>query len=118
MIDSGADPGEVKWVNFHPPFSEPRSFFFFSYPSNIDWFQYIITKIHPPFQNPGSAPEIDVYFETIKTQNKRHRTPNNINRKPHRKVTKLRSKFSLILGYSGLIGLLTTGPTSSAFGLG
>ena len=20
---SGADPGEVKWVNFHPPFSEP-----------------------------------------------------------------------------------------------
>ena len=28
---SGADPGEVKWVNFHPPppFSEPPSFFFF-----------------------------------------------------------------------------------------
>ena len=25
----GADPGEVKWVNFHPPFSEPPSFFFF-----------------------------------------------------------------------------------------
>ena len=24
---SGADPGEVKWVNFHPPpFSEPPSF--------------------------------------------------------------------------------------------
>ena len=21
------------------------------------WFYYIITKIHPPFQNPGSAPE-------------------------------------------------------------
>ena len=33
----GADPGEVKWVNFHPPFSEPPSFFFFfSYPSNIE----------------------------------------------------------------------------------
>ena len=32
---SGADPGEVKWVNFHPPFSEPPSFFF-SYLSNID----------------------------------------------------------------------------------
>ena len=24
----GADPGEVKWVNFHPPFSEPPFFFF------------------------------------------------------------------------------------------
>ena len=27
--ETGADPGEVKWVNFHPPFSEPPSFFFF-----------------------------------------------------------------------------------------
>ena len=53
---TGADPGEVKWVNFHPLFSEPASFFLFSYPSNIDWFYYIITKIHPLFQNPGSAP--------------------------------------------------------------
>ena len=26
---ASADPGEVKWVNFHPPFSEPPSFFFF-----------------------------------------------------------------------------------------
>ena len=25
---AGADPGEVKRVNFHPPFSEPPSFFF------------------------------------------------------------------------------------------
>ena len=32
---AGADPGEVKWVNFHPPFSEPL-LSFFSYPSNID----------------------------------------------------------------------------------
>ena len=23
MLRAGADPGEVKWVNFHPPFSEP-----------------------------------------------------------------------------------------------
>ena len=56
---AGADPGEVKWVNFHPPppfFRAPFFLFFFSYPSNIDWFYYIITKIHPPFQNPGSAP--------------------------------------------------------------
>ena len=29
---TGADPGEVKWVNFHPPFSEPPSFFFFLSP--------------------------------------------------------------------------------------
>ena len=28
-IFAGADPGEVKWVNFHSPFSEPPSFFFF-----------------------------------------------------------------------------------------
>ena len=46
---------EVKWVNFHPPFSEPPLFFFFffSYPSNIEIifdFSDIITKIHPPFQ--------------------------------------------------------------------
>ena len=57
---TGADPGEVKWVNFHPPppFSEPPSFVFFSYPSNIEIifdFSEIITKIHHPFQNPGSA---------------------------------------------------------------
>ena len=49
---------------FSPPppppfyFSEPPSFFLFSYPSNIDWFYYIITKLHPPFQNPGSAPAV------------------------------------------------------------
>ena len=23
IVTPGADPGEVKWVNFHPPFSEP-----------------------------------------------------------------------------------------------
>ena len=28
-VRTGADPGEVKRVNFHPPFSEPPSFFFF-----------------------------------------------------------------------------------------
>ena len=58
-VISGADPGEVKWVNFHPRFSEPPSFvLFFSYPSNIEIkfdFSDIITKIHPPFQNPGST---------------------------------------------------------------
>ena len=59
MASSGADPGEVKWVNFHPPFfGAPFFFFFFSYPSNIGIildFSDIITKIDPPFQNPGSA---------------------------------------------------------------
>ena len=55
---SGADPGEVKWVNFHPLFLSPL-LSFFSYPSNIEIvfdFSGIITKIHPPFQNPRSAP--------------------------------------------------------------
>ena len=28
-IYTGVDPGEVKWVNFHPPFSEPLPIFFF-----------------------------------------------------------------------------------------
>jgi len=36
-----------------------------------------------------------VYFEVIQTQNRR---PNNIDRKSNRKVAKLKSKFSLILG--------------------
>ena len=30
--NAGADPGEVKRVNFHPPFSESPSFFFFLIP--------------------------------------------------------------------------------------
>ena len=41
-----------------PTFSEPLLSFIFSYPSNIEIifdFSDIITKIHPPFQNPGSA---------------------------------------------------------------
>ena len=49
---SGADPEEVKWVNFHPPppfFLSPL-LSFFSYPSNIDWIYYIITKNHPHFK--------------------------------------------------------------------
>ena len=34
---SGADPGEVKWVNFHlPPFFLSPLLSFFSYPSNIE----------------------------------------------------------------------------------
>ena len=64
---AGADPGEVKWVNFHPPFSEPPSFLFF-FLSLKYWPQTpqpgfgSITLLHkftpppPPFQNPGSAP--------------------------------------------------------------
>ena len=55
---AGADPGEVKWVNFHPLFLSPLLSFLFSYLLNIEIivdFSDIITKIHPPFQNPGSA---------------------------------------------------------------
>ena len=68
-LHSGADPGEMKWVNFHPPFSEPPSFFFFLIPQILTsisstrlWFYYIITKIHPPFQNPGFAPDTVCLF--------------------------------------------------------
>ena len=52
-------------------FSPPPFFFlnpllsFFSYPSNIDWFYYIITKIHPPFQNPGSVSALLVKSEAF-----------------------------------------------------
>ena len=52
-------------MNFHPPPPSPGPplslspllCFFFSFPSNIEIifdFSDIITKIHPPFQNPGS----------------------------------------------------------------
>ena len=61
--ESGADPplrgGEIG--EFSPPsplFLSPL-LSFFSYPSNIEIifdFSDIITKIHRPFQNPGSAP--------------------------------------------------------------
>ena len=49
----------MKWVNFHPPFSEPLFNHADAQTSNTStrlWFYYIITKIHPPFLNPGSAP--------------------------------------------------------------
>ena len=60
---AGADPGAVKWVNFHPPpppFSEPLFNHADAQTSNTStrlWFYYIIAKIHPPppFQNSGSA---------------------------------------------------------------
>ena len=45
---TGADPGEVKWVNFLRPFLS-----FFSYPSNIEIifdFSDIITKFAPHFK--------------------------------------------------------------------
>ena len=52
---AGADPGEVKWVNFHSPlFLSP---FLSLYIEIIFDFSDITTKIHPPFQNPGSALE-------------------------------------------------------------
>ena len=51
FTNPGADPGEVKWVNFHPPLFLSPLLSFFLYPSNNStrlWFYYIITKIHPP----------------------------------------------------------------------
>ena len=36
---AGADPGEVKWVNFHPPFSE-SSFFFFLIPQILKYYLF------------------------------------------------------------------------------
>ena len=55
-------------MNFHPLFLSPLlSFFFFSYLSNIEIifdFSEVITKIHPPFQNPGSA--LEHTFKEIK----------------------------------------------------
>ena len=59
---SGADPGEVKWVNFHPPpfFSEPPFSFFLSLQpgfGSMTLLQKFTPPPPPPFQNPGSAPE-------------------------------------------------------------
>ena len=59
--NAGADPGEVKWVNFHPPFSELPSFFFFLIPQILKKYLISLTLLQkftpppPPFQNPGSA---------------------------------------------------------------
>ena len=61
---AGADPGEVKWVNFHPPFSEPPSFFLFFLSSDIEIifdFSDIITKINPLFQNHGSPLALECF---------------------------------------------------------
>ena len=72
-----------------PPFSEPPSFFFFLIPqiltSNTSTrlrFYYIIAKIHPPFQNPGSAP-VPIYLIRV-LSGKFHSCP--IKRNKRRKV--------------------------------
>ena len=56
---SGADPGEVKWVNFHPPFSEPHFFFFIflslNYWNNI-WFLWHYYKNSPPISKSWIRP--------------------------------------------------------------
>ena len=59
------------WI-FTPLFLSPLLSFFFSYPSNIEIivdFSDIITKIHPPFQNPGSALESVLTFPFRRSQN-------------------------------------------------
>ena len=55
---AGADPGEVKWVNFHSPFlSRLLSFFFLSlrYWSNI-WFLWHYYKNSPPISKSWIRP--------------------------------------------------------------
>ena len=44
---AGADPGEVKRVNFHPPFSEPSSFFFFLIPQILIGSNTLLQKFTP-----------------------------------------------------------------------
>ena len=54
----GGEMGEFSPTLFLSPLLS-----FFPYPSNIEIifdFSDIITKIHPPFQNPGSAPGLIV----------------------------------------------------------
>ena len=58
------------WI-FIPLFLSPLLSFFFipqiltSNSSTRLWFYYIITKIHPPFENPGSAPVSDTWNRDV-----------------------------------------------------
>ena len=46
-----ADPGEVKWMNFHPiPFSEPPSFFFFLIPQILIGSFTLLQNFTPHFK--------------------------------------------------------------------
>ena len=56
LIRRGSRGGEKGECSPPPPLFLSPLLSFFSYPSNIDWIYYIITKNHPPFQNPGSTP--------------------------------------------------------------
>ena len=56
-----------------PLFLSPLFSFFFSYPSNIEIifdFSDVITQIHPPFQNHGSA--LEHTFKEIKMVRNNH----------------------------------------------
>ena len=53
----GSRGGEMGEFSPPPPFSEPPSFFFFLIPQTPQP-GFGSTKIHPPFQNPGSAPAL------------------------------------------------------------
>jgi len=55
------------WIFTPPPFFLSP----LSYPSNTStrlWFYYIITKVHPPFQNPGSVPAKAPHHEMLGAQ--------------------------------------------------
>ena len=47
---SGADPGEVKRVNFHPPFSESPCFFFFLIPQILIGSNTLLQKFTAHFK--------------------------------------------------------------------
>ena len=47
---AGADPGEVKRVNFHPPFSELPCFFFFLIPQILIGSNTLLQKFTPHFK--------------------------------------------------------------------
>ena len=49
-FSSGADPGEVKRVNFHPPFSESPSFFFYLIPQILIGSNTLLQKFTPHFK--------------------------------------------------------------------
>ena len=67
LFYAGADPGEVKWVNFHPLFSEPPPFFFFlslKYLNNI-WFLWHYYKNSPPISKSWIHPCVNIFASQI-----------------------------------------------------
>ena len=64
---TGADPGEVKRVNFHPPFSEPPSFFFFLIPQILIGSNTLLQKFTPHFKilDPRLPYPFNLHFQCL-----------------------------------------------------